>query len=65
MPHSLCRVRDRLTLGMAIDANVIIFERKEEMAKGASLMASIRDGFGHAFTAIFDANITNAIAVRH
>ncbi len=52
-----------LTLGMAIDANVIIYERiKEELAKGASLIASIRDGFAHAFTAIFDANITNAIA---
>lgn len=52
-----------LTLGMAIDANVIIYERiKEEMAKGASLVTAIRDGFGHAFTAIFDANITNAIA---
>jgi preprotein translocase subunit SecD len=52
-----------LTLGMAVDANVIIFERiKEELAKGAALAAAIRDGFGHAFTAIFDANITNAIA---
>src|SRR5262249_634391 len=52
-----------LTLGMAVDANVIIYERiKEEMAKGASLAAAIRDGFAHAFTAIFDANITNAIA---
>lgn len=52
-----------LTLGMAVDANVIIYERiKEEMAKGASLGASIRDGFAHGFTAIFDANITNAIA---
>jgi preprotein translocase subunit SecD len=52
-----------LTLGMAVDANVIIYERiKEEMAKGATLIASIRDGFAHAFTAIFDANITNAIA---
>jgi preprotein translocase subunit SecD len=52
-----------LTLGMAIDANVIIYERiKEEMARGAHLREAIRDGFGHAFTAIFDANITNAIA---
>jgi preprotein translocase subunit SecD len=52
-----------LTLGMAIDANVIIFERiKEELARGINLRVSIRDGFGHAFTAIFDANITNAIA---
>lgn len=52
-----------LTLGMAVDANVIIYERiKEELAKGASLRSSIADGFSHAFTAIFDANITNAIA---
>ena len=52
-----------LTLGMAVDANVIIYERiKEELAKGAALGSAIRDGFGHAFTAIFDANITNAIA---
>lgn len=52
-----------LTLSMAVDANVIIYERiKEEMAKGAAMAAAIRDGFAHAFTAIFDANITNAIA---
>jgi preprotein translocase subunit SecD len=51
-----------LTLGMAVDANVIIFERvKEELRKGAGTMAAIKDGFGHAFSAIFDANITTAI----
>lgn len=50
-----------LTVGMAVDANVIIFERiKEELAKGSSLRLSIKDGFGHAFSAIFDANITTA-----
>lgn len=50
-----------LTIGMAVDANVIIFERiKEELKKGASLKGSIKDGFGHAFSAIFDANITTA-----
>jgi preprotein translocase subunit SecD len=51
-----------LTLGMAVDANVIIFERiKEELRKGAGTMAAIKDGFGHAVSAIFDANITTAI----
>lgn len=50
-----------LTVGMAVDANVIIFERiKEEMRKGASIAASVKDGFGHAFSAIIDANITTA-----
>ena len=51
-----------LTIGMAVDANVIIFERiKEELKKGASLKLAIKDGFGHAFSAILDANITTAI----
>ncbi len=51
-----------LTIGMAVDANVIIFERiKEELKKGASLKLAIRDGFGNAFSAILDANITTAI----
>ena len=51
-----------LTIGMAVDANVIIFERiKEELKKGATLKLAIRDGFGNAFSAILDANITTAI----
>ncbi|MCB0348692.1 MAG: protein translocase subunit SecD [Bdellovibrionales bacterium] len=51
-----------LTLGTAIDANVIIFERiKEELAKGASFRKAISDGFQHAFSSIFDSNITTAI----
>ena len=51
-----------LTIGMAVDANVIIFERiKEELRKGASLKLAIKDGYGHAFSAILDANITTAI----
>ena len=51
-----------LTIGMAVDANVIIFERiKEEFKKGASLKLAVRDGFGNAFSAILDANITTAI----
>ncbi len=50
-----------LTIGMAVDANVIIFERiKEEMAKGAGLLGAIKEGYARAFTAILDANITTA-----
>lgn len=52
-----------LTMGMAIDANVIVFERiKEELARGAAMKTAIREGFRHAWTAIFDSNVTNAIA---
>lgn len=52
-----------LTVGMAVDANVIIYERiKEEIARGVSIRAAIRDGFAHAFSAIFDANVSTAIA---
>ena len=52
-----------LTMGMAIDANVIIFERiKEELARGATMKTAIREGFHRAWTAIFDSNVTNAIA---
>lgn len=48
-----------LTLGMSVDANVIIFERiKDELRKGSSLQAAIRDGFNNAFSAIFDSNVT-------
>ena len=51
-----------LTVGMAVDANVIIFERiKEEIKKGAGFKLAVRDGFSHAFSAILDANITTAI----
>lgn len=51
-----------LTIGMAVDANVIIFERiKEEFKKGASLKLAVKEGFQHAFSAILDANITTAI----
>lgn len=50
-----------LTIGMAVDANVIIFERiKEEIRKGSGLKASIKEGYARAFWAIFDANITTA-----
>jgi preprotein translocase subunit SecD len=52
-----------LTVGMAIDANVIIYERiKEEILRGASIRGAVKDGFTHAWTAIFDSNVTTAIA---
>jgi preprotein translocase subunit SecD len=52
-----------LTMGMAIDANVIIYERiREELARGSSVKIAIKEGFHHAWTAIFDSNVTNAIA---
>jgi preprotein translocase subunit SecD len=52
-----------LTVGMAIDANVIIFERiKEELARGTTMNAAIKDGFKNAWSAIFDSNVTTAIA---
>ncbi len=52
-----------LSVGMAVDANVIIFERiKEELRAGKSVKASIDSGFKRAFTAILDSNITTLIA---
>lgn len=52
-----------LSIGMAIDANIIIFTRiKEEIGKGRELRASIDDGFKKAFSAIVDGNITTLIA---
>ncbi len=51
-----------LTIGMAVDANVLIFERiREEQEAGANLSASIRQGFGKALSTILDANITTLI----
>ncbi len=51
-----------LTLGMAVDANVLIFERiKEELRAGKSVTRAIADGYGNAFSAIFDSNITTII----
>lgn len=53
-----------LSLGMAVDANVVIFERiKEEIKVGRSLSNSVEKGFKNAFTAVLDANITTLIAV--
>lgn len=51
-----------LTLAMAVDANVIIFERiKEELAAGKSMIRSIEDGYKNAFSAIIDSNITSIL----
>ena len=51
-----------LTIGMAIDANVLIFERiKEELRTGQTLGAAIETGFKRAWTAIWDRNITTTI----
>lgn len=51
-----------LTLGMAVDANVIIYERiKEEIRLGKSVSQSITDGYANAYSAIIDGNITTLI----
>ncbi len=52
-----------LSIGMAVDANVVIFERmKEEIDLGKSVKAAIKGGYKRAFTAILDSNITTIIA---
>jgi len=52
-----------LTIGMAVDANILIFERiREEMRSGKTVRASIDDGFKRAFLTIFDSNTTTLIA---
>lgn len=52
-----------LTIGMAVDANVIIFERiKEEARLGKSLLTAIDNGFSRAFKTILDSNVTTLIA---
>ncbi len=52
-----------LTIGMAVDANVLIFERiKEELATGKSPFNAVEAGFKRAFTTIVDANVTTGIA---
>ena len=51
-----------LTLGMAVDANILIFERiKEELRAGKSMTRAIQDGYSNAFSAIFDSNLTTII----
>jgi len=52
-----------LTVGMAVDANVLVFERiREELSQGKSVLSSISSGFSRAFRTILDANITTIIA---
>ena len=52
-----------LTVGMAVDANVLIFERiREEIKEGRSVQQAIHHGYDSAFSTIFDANITTLIA---
>ena len=51
-----------LTLGMAVDANVIIYERvREELRAGKALRAAIQDGYSNAYSAIIDGNLTTVI----
>lgn len=51
-----------LSIGMAVDANVLIFERiREELAAGRATRTAVDEGFGHALSAIVDANLTTLI----
>src|SRR5690606_192568 len=51
-----------LTIGLAVDANILIFERvREELALGKSVSQSIKEGFRHAMSSIIDSNVTLAI----
>ncbi|MEY4355646.1 MAG: Preprotein translocase SecD subunit, partial [Cyanobacteriota bacterium] len=52
-----------LSVGMAVDANILIFERtKEELQDGNSLFRSVEAGFSRAFSSIFDGHITTLIS---
>ena len=52
-----------LTIGMAVDANVLIFERtREELAKGVSIKTAVKKGFEEALSSIVDSNVTTIIA---
>jgi preprotein translocase subunit SecD len=52
-----------LTIGMAVDANVLVFERiKEELRVGRTVKSAIDAGFGKALSSILDANVTTLIA---
>jgi preprotein translocase subunit SecD len=52
-----------LSIGMAVDANILIFERtKEELRNGRTLYMAIENGFGRAFSSIFDSNVNSLIA---
>jgi preprotein translocase subunit SecD len=52
-----------LTIGMAVDANIIIYERiREELKSGKTIKGAVDAGFGHAFWTVFDAHVTNFVA---
>ena len=52
-----------LTMGMAVDANVLIYERmREELHSGKSMLNAITSGFSHAYATIIDSNLTNLIS---
>jgi len=52
-----------LTVGMAVDANIIIYERiREELRSGKSARGAVEAGFGRAFWTVFDAHVTNLVA---
>src|SRR5207302_9168848 len=52
-----------LTVGMAVDANVLIYERiREELAKGKSMRGALDDGYSRAFGTIFDSHVTTLIS---
>jgi SecD/SecF fusion protein len=52
-----------LTIGMAVDANVLVFERmREEKERGATIAQQIRNGFSRAWVTIFDSHVTNLLA---
>ena len=51
-----------LTIGMAVDANVIIYERiREELRNGKAMAMAVKDGFQHSYSAIIDANVTTIL----
>ena len=53
-----------LTMGMAVDANILIYERiREELKKGKALVQAVRAGFARAMVTILDANLTTFIAL--
>jgi preprotein translocase subunit SecD len=52
-----------LTIGMAVDSNIIIYERvREELRSGKSIRGAVDAGFGRAFWTVFDAHVTNFVA---
>jgi preprotein translocase subunit SecD len=52
-----------LTIGMAVDSNIIIYERiREELKSGKTIKGAVDAGFGHAFWTVFDAHVTNFVA---